>query len=112
MAKNTVVLVEAEQTDGLSARKLIVEGLRCQVIMAHSGREALAVLSQTPADIVLVHSSIENESCEDLISAIRQGFPSTRVAALAPGGMGLCGPVITIDSLRPQELVSYFKSTA
>lgn len=112
MARRIVLLVEAEQPEGLSARKLIVESLRHHVVVAHNGAEALSLLGRIHPDVVLVHSHIEGQSCEDIITEIRQHHPHIKVVALTPGETSLCGPVVTIDSMRPQDLVRFFESQA
>lgn len=112
MARKIVLIVEAEQTEGISARKMLIESLRHHVMTAYSGSEALELLERVHADVVLVHSHIEGQSCEDIVSAVAQRFPHVQVVALTPGGSQFCGPVTTIDSMRPQDLVRYFDSAA
>jgi CheY-like chemotaxis protein len=112
MAQKLVLLVEAEQPQGLSARKMIVESLHHRVVMAHNGSEALALMERIHPDVVLVHSHIEGQSCEEIISEIRQRHPHLKVVALVPGATGLCGPVTTLNSMEPQELVRFFQSTS
>lgn len=110
MARKIVLLVEAEQPEGLSARKLIVENLRHHVFLAHDGDEALALLERVQPDVVLVHGLIERQPCREIVAQIRHAFPHLAIVALTPGGIGLCGPTPVIDSLRPQELVRFFDS--
>lgn len=110
MARKIVLLVEAEQPDGLSARKMIVESLSHRVVTACNGDEALALLDRIHPDVVLVHSHIEGHSCGEIIANIRQRHPELKIVALTPGASSLCGPVITIDSMRPQDLVRFFDS--
>ena len=112
MARKLVLLVEAEQPEGLSARKIIVESLRHHVVIAHNGAEALSLLKRTSPDVVLVHSHLEGHSCEDIIAEIRQHHSHVQVVALTPGATNLCGPVTTIDSMRPQDLVRFFEASA
>lgn len=111
MAQKLVLLVEAEQPEGLSARKMIVESLHHRVVIAHNGTEALALIERVHPDVVLIHSHIEGQSCEEVISEIRQRHPHLKVVALAPGAASLCGPVTTLNSMEPQELVRFFRST-
>ena len=112
MARKLVLLVEAERPEGLSARKMIVESLHHQVVMAHNGNDALSLIERLHPDVVLVHSHIEGQPCEDIISAIQQRHPHLKVVALTPGASSQCGPVITLNSMEPQELVRFFQSTA
>lgn len=112
MAQKLVLLVEAEQPEGLSARKMIVESLHHRVVMAHNGTQALSLLERVHPDVVLVHSHIEGQSCEEIIAAIHQRYPHLKVVALAPGASSQCGPVLTLNSMEPQELVRFFQSTA
>lgn len=112
MTRKLVLLVEAEQSEGLSARKIIVENLNHDVITAHDTAEALALLDSSKPDIALVHSEIEGQSCEEIIAEIQRRYPGVQAVALTPGATDLCGPVITINSMQPQELVRFFESPA
>ena len=110
MARRIVLIVEEEQPDGLSARKLILESLQHHVIIAYSAKEALHMLDRMKVDVVLVHTALHDDSCEELVGEIKGRYPSTNVVALSPGGSELCGPVATLDSLRPEQLVRYFSA--
>lgn len=112
MVRKIILLVEAEHPDGPSARRLIVERLKHHVVTAHSQPEALELLKRVQADVVLIHSQIEGQSCQEMAGAIQQRFPQICVVALTPGGTGLCGSITTIDSLRPQDLVNFLQSPA
>lgn len=112
MARKIVLLVEAEQPEGLSARKIIVESLRHHVFLAHDSIEAFELMERIRPDIVLVHSHIEGQSCKEIAAEIRLRFPHISVVALTPGGFPLCGPIPVIDSMRPQDLVTFFESSA
>ena len=112
MARKLVLLVEARQPEGFSARKMIVESLSHHVVTAHNGPEALALLDRIQPDIVLVHSQIEGQSCERILAEIRRRAPHLKVVALTPGETNLRGPVVTLDSMRPQDLVRFFQSPA
>jgi len=112
MAHKLVLLVESEQPEGISARKMILESLHHQVVIAHSGPGAFSLIDRVHPDVVLVHSHIEGQSCEDIIAMIRQRYPHLKVVALTPGVTSQCGPVITLNSMEPQELVRFFRSIA
>lgn len=111
MERQIVLIVESEQPEGFSARKLIIESLKHNVITAYSSDEAIDLLNRVKIDVVLVHSGIHGESCEELMDAIRNRFPETTLVALSPGGNEICGRVTTLDSLRPEQLVNYFGGT-
>jgi DNA-binding NtrC family response regulator len=109
MDRQMVLIVEAEQPEGLSARKLIIESLKHHVIAAYSRQEALEILERIPVDVALVHSGVHGNCCEELVEEIRDRFPNVAVVGLSPGGTEVCGPVPTLDSLRPEQLVHYFE---
>jgi CheY-like chemotaxis protein len=111
MARKIVLLVEAEQPEGLSARKLIVESLRHHVFLAHNSEEALSLLQRIQPDVVLIHGLIEGQPCREIVMQIRRAYPKLTIVALTPGGIGLCGPAPVIDSSRPQDLVRFFESS-
>lgn len=112
MTRKIVLLVEAEQPEGLSARKIILESLSHHVVTARNRAEAMALLDRVQPDIAMVHSHIDGESCEETITEICRRVPNAQIVALTPGATSFCGPVVTIDSMRPQDLVKFFESPA
>lgn len=108
MVRKIILIIEAEQPEGVSARKLILESLQHHVLIAYSAKEALQILTRAKVDTVLVHTALYGDSCEEFVDQLRSLYPGTTVVALSPGGSELCGPVKTLDSLRPEQLVRYF----
>jgi hypothetical protein len=66
-------MVEVEQPEGISARKLILETARHNVITAYTGKGALELLRRFPnVDVAVVHTEQEDTSFEKTISQPRK----------------------------------------
>lgn len=101
-----ILIVEVEQPEGLSSRKLIIESMKHNVVTAYSGEEALELLSRCSFDIALVHSAVRDIPCEKLIARLRAMQPSIMVGVITPSDHD-CGEDKYLDSLRPDELVQF-----
>ena len=87
MAKNehqlVVLMIEQEQPEGLSARKLVVETAKHNVLTAYTPEEGLWLLRQFPnVNAVLVHGLLPR--CDDLISRIRLLQPDMPIIVASP----------------------------
>jgi len=68
-----VLMVEVEQPEGISARKLILETARHNVITAYTGKGALELLRRFPnVDVAVVHTELEDTSFEKAISQLNK----------------------------------------
>lgn len=81
-----VMMAEVEPPEGLSARKLVLETGKFNVITAYSVNEALETLAVFPkVNAVVLHSSLcEDMDCNQVIAEIKQRNPAMVVIALSP----------------------------
>lgn len=98
--------MEPEQPDGLSARKLVIETVKHNVLVAYSARTGLDLLQRFPnVDAVLVHASLLPRN-PDLLKEIRNLSPEVPVILASPFAHE-SRPEAThlLDSHRPHALV-------
>ena len=104
-------MIEAEQPEGLSARKLVVETAKHNVLTAYSTEEGLDLLQRFPrVDAILVHGAIV-ANCPGILSAIREHAPDIPLILAAPfGNMSSPHANFIVDSHHPQELLRLLTS--
>ena len=79
----TILMIEHEQPEGLSARKLVVETAKHNVITAYTREGGLALLQRFPnVDAVLIHAMLPR--CEDLIADVLRITPEMPVIVATP----------------------------
>lgn len=107
MSQSLVVLmIEVEQPEGLSARKLVVETAKHNVITAYSAQAGIELLRRFPhVDAVVVHSAVLERN-EDLLSRVREITPHVKILLTHPPNHPVIrGADHVIDSHNPQELL-------
>src|SRR3954454_19838477 len=57
MERATFLIIEPEQEEGLSSRKLLLETAKHNVLTAYSSKEGLEIFGKHPVDAVVVHAS-------------------------------------------------------
>jgi response regulator RpfG family c-di-GMP phosphodiesterase len=81
------LIVEVEQPEGLSARKLVLETAKHNVLTAYSGEVGLELMRRFPnVDVVVVHTEIRDISFGEFVKRVKEIRPDIRIIALAPGG--------------------------
>lgn len=75
----TILMIEVEQPEGLTARKLVAETMKHNVITAYSGQEGLDLFRRNSVDVLLVHSRTSGMRLEDVIASARQQRPEVPV---------------------------------
>jgi len=106
-------MAEMEPPEGLSARKLVLETGKFNVITAYSIEEALDTLASFPKVHALVlHISMCHEmECDDVITQIKAKVPGVPVIALSPtSARRFALADDTISSHEPQELLNLLRS--
>jgi hypothetical protein len=106
-------MAEVEPPEGLSARKLVLETGKFNVITAYSVQEALDTLAIFPeVDAVVLHSSIcQVEVCEQIIGYVKEADPEMLVIALSPNAHTRHkGADYNLSSHEPQELLNLLRS--
>jgi response regulator RpfG family c-di-GMP phosphodiesterase len=106
--KLVVLMIEVEQPEGVSARKLVLETAKHNVITAYSGKAGLKLLHRFPkVDTVVIHSHIDDLSCGDITRQVKAEYPSMPVIVLSPTPQNdECSPAdYVVDSLVPNDIL-------
>jgi len=106
-------MVEIEPPEGLSARKLVLETGKFNVITAYSVEEGLETLATFPkVHGVVLHASIcKNGDCEKVLTQLRNRNSNGLMVALATSdSTHYKGADHTISSHEPQQLLNLLRS--
>jgi CheY-like chemotaxis protein len=106
----TILLIEPEMPEGVSARKLVVETAKHNVISAYGGVEGLKMFARFPkVDAVVIHSDLKDMACDDVAQQIRAKDKKIPIAALSPNAQGCKAPAVnrTLSSHEPKALLDY-----
>jgi DNA-binding response OmpR family regulator len=103
-----VLMVEVEQPEGISARKLILETVRHNVITAYSGKGAVELLRRFPnGEVAVVHTELESSSCATTVAGLKEVRPDLPIIAISPRpDQQLAGVDYVISSYEPQVLLA------
>lgn len=83
MQSLVVLMIETEQPEGLSARKLVVETARHNVITAYNSMDGLNLFYRFPnVDAVLVHGLLPR--CDEVIQEVLRVAPQMPVIVASP----------------------------
>jgi PleD family two-component response regulator len=81
-----VLLIEPEMPEGVSARKLVLETSKINVISAYTSESALANFSAfANVDAVIVHVGMREAPYTEVVRQIRAEKPNMRIAVLSAG---------------------------
>jgi DNA-binding response OmpR family regulator len=73
MPAPVLLVIEVEQPEGLSTRKLVLETAKFNVVTAYTGRDALIYLDQFPNfSAIVLHTGILDIPFKDLLAEIRK----------------------------------------
>jgi len=101
-----MLMIENEQPEGLSARKLVVESAKHNVLTAYNAQEGLDLLQRFPrVDVILVHSDVLSKE-PDLLAKVKAKAPDVPIILASPMGLQ-DGPEVTyvVDSHHPPDLL-------
>jgi DNA-binding response OmpR family regulator len=112
--RKTFLIIEVEPPEALSARKLVIETAKHNVVTAYSGREGLEMFERFPAvDAVVVHSAIRDLPCSKIARAVKRKNPDLPIMVLAPSHNFTCAPADhVVSSHDPHELLEVLESLA
>lgn len=107
-----VLMIEVEQPEGLSARKLVLETAKHNVITAYSGAHGLDLLRRFPnVDATVVHRELRDIPVKDVIAQVKQFNPKMPVILLSPFKEAAPeGADYVISSHEPQLILMLFES--
>ena len=109
--KLIVLMIEVEQPEGVSARKLVLETAKHNVITAYSAKSGLKLLERFPnVDAVVVHSRIADSSFQAVVGAVKAKHPSMPVIVLSPlsGAENYKPADYVVDSMVPNDILNLF----
>jgi response regulator RpfG family c-di-GMP phosphodiesterase len=85
MARPTFLIAEPQPSEGISARKLVLETARYNVITAYKGEEALEMLELFPSvDGVIVHSGLGEHAYREIIDKAAAQKPERLIVLVSP----------------------------
>ncbi len=102
-----VLMIEVEQPEGLSARKLVLETSKHNVITTYSGESGVQLFKRFPnVDAVVVHVDLADLSFETVVQQIREVRKNIPIIALSPiPDLALEGVDYVISSHEPQAIL-------
>ncbi len=105
MGSLAVLMIETEQPEGLSARKLVVETAKHNVLTAYKADEGLRLLRRFPnVDAVLVHGLLPERDA--LVRQILAIAPDVPIIVAAPDpGRDYPGATYVVPSHEPAALL-------
>ena len=105
-------MAEPEHEQELSARKLVLEAAKFNVLTAHSGREAMELIQQFPrVAALIVHADIRNTGCAEVVKAIKAHHPQLPTILLASSDSSGCDGIDhRVSSHDPGELLHLLRS--
>ena len=106
MKSYVVLMMEEEQPEGLSARKLVVETAKHNVLTAYTLESGMDLLHRFPnVDFILVHARLlEREP--DLLAEVKSRCPGKPIILATPfANDSRPEATYVVDSHRPNELV-------
>jgi response regulator RpfG family c-di-GMP phosphodiesterase len=105
----TFIIAEPEPDQALSARKLVLETAKFNVITAHSARELRELLERFPgSDAVVIHEGLPGGDAAAIVGEVKRRLPDTTTVFLSPNP----GPRISdyhANSHDPQELLELLR---
>jgi DNA-binding response OmpR family regulator len=112
MARPAFIMAEVEPLEGVSARKLVLETAKFNVITAHSMNEAFTTLKTFPkADALILHASLPGMESDTTVARFKKLRPGTPVIVLSPSEARQCkGADYNLPSYEPQALLNLLRS--
>jgi hypothetical protein len=103
-----ILMIEVEQPEGISARKLLLETARHNVITAYGGSVGLALLRRFPkVDLAVVHTELADSSFERTVDSLKAMNSSLPVIGITPVlNRHTSGADHMISSHDPQALLT------
>ncbi len=113
MKSLVVLMIEMEQPEGLSSRKLIIETAKHNVLTAYNAEVGLDLLRRFPnVDLALVHSSLLQQH-KDLLAQVKSLAPKVPIVLASPLKTERYPEVnYVVDSHNPQELLTLLSEYA
>ncbi len=106
-----VLMIEFEQPEGLSARKLVLETSKHNVLTAYNGAAGIQLLKRFPnVDVVVVHVDVQDQPFEEVIRQLRAIRSDLPIIALSPvGDKAMAGVDHVVPSHEPQAILKVLR---
>ena len=103
-----VLMIEVEQPEGISTRKLVLETARHNVITAYTKAGGAELLRRFPnVDLAVVHTEIDSSSLRDTVKELKSILNDLPVIAISPRrDIDKDGADYLIASHDPQALLN------
>jgi response regulator RpfG family c-di-GMP phosphodiesterase len=107
-----VLMIEVEQPEGLSARKLVLETAKHNVLTAYNGLQGIELLRRFPnVDATVVHRELRDMPVKQVIAQIKELNPKMPIVLLSPFKEAAPeGADYVISSHEPQLILMLFES--
>ncbi len=107
MPRPAFIMVEPEPPESISARKLVLEVSKFNVITAYTGQEATELLHAHPTvSAIIIHSDIHDIPCQVLAKRAKEVNPNLPVILLATHlGLHCEGIDERVPSQSPEDLL-------
>lgn len=111
MASLVVLMMEEEQPEGLSARKLVVETAKHNVLTAYNLPDGFDLLHRFPnVDVIMVHARLLEQK-RDLLADVRRTCPGKPIILATPfANDNRAEAEYVVDSHKPHDLIRLFMS--
>lgn len=110
MPRPIFIIAEPEPEQALSARKLVIETAKFNVVTAHSAKELMDSVALFPnVDAVIIHTSLKGGAAPRLVKQVKGKYPKMPVILLSPSANGAKGADHAVSSHDPQELVNLLR---
>jgi len=110
MARPTFIIAEPEPEQALSARKLVIETAKFNVITAHSRQELREFLDRYPnVEAVIVHTRLEPGRQGAVCEEVRERVPDKKIIAISPRRGEAQSADYELDSHDPEQLVDLLR---
>lgn len=107
MARPVFLVIEVEQPDGLSTRKLVLETAKYNVMTAHSGKEGLEIAGTHPLDGVILHHGMKDVPIPKLARQLKSLRSTTPLIYLSPNrSSSVPGADHVVSSHDPRALLN------
>ncbi len=112
VSRPNLLMAEPEPPESISARKLVLETAKYNVLTAYSGREAITLLNAFPnLSAFIVHSGLQDAPHGELIRKAKERNARMPVILLATHhGVGEDGADYRITSHSPEELLQLLRN--
>src|ERR1700759_2307867 len=107
MGCRVILMIEEEQPEGLSSRKLVVETVKHNVLTAYNAKDGVDLLHRFPnVDAILVHSG-QLAKRPRLLTEVRPLCPAKPIVLASPfAEESRPEATFVVDSHKPQALLN------